>query len=513
MDYLARRIPVTRSQGIALGVGAFIVLLVALAVLALSNSSPGEPTNDLHGLGLPNGDFSNTRQAGGAISADTVSDLKQVWSIPAKISETFGSYAASPVVADGVIYQQDLASNVQAVALASGAVLWEKPYEAPTPGPNGLTVAEGKVFGATPTAIFALDRETGEELWSETLIHGRAERIEMAPGYHDGLVYVSTSTRFGRPGGVGTLWALNAANGKRVWSFNTVPKNLWGHPDINFGGGLSQTPAFDGQSIYFGVEGPRPVPGTERYPWGSSRPGPNLYTSSIVKLDAKSGKMRWYFQLTPHAVCLWGLQGPPVLTHAGGRNLVIAAGRAGVVIALDQRTGKLVWKRKVGQHNNHDNDGLLAMRGQTTQLKTPVTVFPGAQGGVAAPLSTDGSSVFVPVVNHNTRLTSQTKAGSTDPTTGELVTLDAANGAVRWIHRFPAGAFGATTVVNDVVFLPTLDGALYAFETKSGKQVWRTSLPAAVEGGGVTVSNDMVIVPAGFGTNPVMTVYRRTVEP
>ena len=90
-----------------------------------------------------------------------------------------------------------------------------------------------------------------------------------------------------------------------------------------------------------------------------SRPAPDLYTGSVVKLDAKTGKLRWHHQVTPHALCNWDM-GSTVLAQAGGRDLVIASGLAGIVVALDRRTGKPVWKRVVGRHNGHDNDGLHA---------------------------------------------------------------------------------------------------------------------------------------------------------
>ena len=260
--------------------------------------------------------------------------------------------------------------------------------------------------------------------------------------------------------------------------------------------------------MYVGVAGPGPVPGTKRYPWGSSRPGPNLYTSSIVKLDAKTGKLQWYYQLTPHTLCDWGLLGPPILVKAGGRGLVIAAGKAGIVIALDQRTGKLVWKRAVGIHNGHDNDGLLAMRGEYAKLKMPLTAFPGALGGVTAPPATNGSSIFVPVANYGTTLVGQTRALQEDePKSGELVALDVETGTIDWQHSFTTGAFGATTAVNDLVFASTADRVIYAFEGDSGKKVWRARLPAS-NIGGLAVSDDTVVVPAGYGAGAAMLAYR-----
>ena len=102
------------------------------------------------------------------------------------------------------------------------------------------------------------------------------------------------------------------------------------------------------------------------FPWGSSRPGPDLYTDSIVKLNARTGKLQWYYQLTPHDLYDHDLQDPPILANIGGSEVVIAAGKGGIVIALDAQTGKLLWKRAVGVHNGHDSDGLYAMRPPNT---------------------------------------------------------------------------------------------------------------------------------------------------
>ena len=132
------------------------------------------------------------------------------------------------------------------------------------------------------------------------------------------------------------------------------------------------TPAFDAQGyMYFGTGNPGPFPGTSRFPWGSSRAGPDLYTDSIVKLNARTGQLQWYYQLTPHDLYDRDLQDPPILAGIGGKQVVIAAGKGGFVMALDAGTGELLWKRSVGIHNGHDNDGLYAMKHEYSKLQCP----------------------------------------------------------------------------------------------------------------------------------------------
>lgn len=498
-----------------IAVGAVVLIVAVGLVLLLAQSSSSGDDLELSGSGYPGVDMSNSRQAKGSIDSSNAGELEVAWTLPLTAQSSFGAHSSSPVIVNEVIYSQDLESNVEAISLESGDVQWSKSYEEADEGPNGVVVAEGLVFGATPEAAFALDQKTGDEVWSTPLVTNSGEAIDMAPGYHDGLVYVSTvpltATQAYPGGGVGVLWALDAKSGEKRWHFNTVPEDLWGDTDVNSGGGLWQSPSFDGKgSMYFGTGNPAPYPGTPEKPWGSSRPGANLYTDSMVKLDATSGKVQWHYQQTPHDLYDWDFQNPPILLKAGGRELAIGSGKSGIVVALDAASGRPVWKRPVGTHNGHDDDGLLAMRGETSKIK-PGTVFPGLLGGVIAPMASDGSTVFVPVVNHSLSVSAQGETSEAGGMTGELVAIDAATGAVKWTRKFPSAAFGAPTVVNDLVFATSFEGSVYAFDAKNGNEVWVGTLPASVNTS-VSISGDTVIVPAGLasaeGQTPEIVAYR-----
>lgn len=486
---------------------AALLLSVALVVMIgcgsssdSSGSSGGEAK--LTGDAWPNVDAASTREAEGEINRGNASSLEQAWSLPSEAQSTYGAYAASPAISNGVIYMQDLESSVQAISLDSGDVQWTWKSESATQGPNGVVVGDGKVFGATASEAFALDQETGKELWSVPIAEAPLA-IDMAPGYDNGLVYVSTvpvnvnSEYLG--GGVGTLYALDAKTGKQVWTFDTVPKDLWGDKKENSGGGLWYPPSFDGKgSMYFGTGNPVPYPGTPQKPWGSSRPGPNLYTNSIVKMNAKTGKMDWYYQQTPHDVYDWDFQNSPILTKAGGREVAIGSGKNGIVTAVDVKTGKPVWSTPVGEHNGHDDDGLLAMKGQTSKIKGG-EVLPGNLGGVIAPPAANDTTVFAPVVNHGIEVTSSQELGEGAGLTGGMVALDVKTGKVLWEQEYPAAAFGSPVVVNDVVFFTTFDGTVHGLDAKSGGEVWSASLPAG-SNSPVAVSGDTLVVPAGIPT-------------
>ncbi|TMK57721.1 MAG: hypothetical protein E6G51_05755 [Actinobacteria bacterium] len=497
---------------------AALLLLVALTALvgcgSSSESSDSGGEMKLTGDAWPGIDQASTREADGEISRQNASELEQAWTLPSQAQSSYGAYSASPVISNGVIYMQDLESAVQAISLDSGEVQWTWQSESATQGPNGVVVADGKVFGATASEAFALDQETGKELWSVPVAESPLA-IDMAPGYEDGLVYVSTvPTNVNSeypPGGVGTLWALDANSGKKVWHFDTVPKDLWGDKKANSGGGLWYPPSFDGKgSMYFGTGNPAPYPGTPQEPWGASRPGANLYTNSLVKLNAKTGKLEWYYQQTPHDVYDWDFQNSPILAQAGGREVAIGSGKNGIVTAVDTKTGKPVWSTPVGKHNGHDDDGLLAMRGQSSKIKGG-EVLPGNLGGVIAPPAANATTVFAPIVNGGVEVTKQQELGQAGALEGGMAAVDIKTGKILWEQEFSDAAFGSPVVVNDIVFFTTFDGTVHGLDVKTGGEVWTATLPAG-SNSAVTASGNTLIVPAGIpsveGQQPELVAFK-----
>ncbi len=150
------------------------------------------------GWTLPGGNLANTRDVASAITSSDVSRLGVAWTVPLRIpiTHTDGAYATTPVVVHGVVYMQDLDSNVMAISLATGKVRWEHRYNSPNGGPDGVTVAHGVVYGATNHAAFALpvvvdggkagivielNAQTGKPIWKVPV--GRHNGHD-----HDGLL-------------------------------------------------------------------------------------------------------------------------------------------------------------------------------------------------------------------------------------------------------------------------------------------------------------------------------------
>jgi glucose dehydrogenase len=466
------------------------------------------------GWSLPGGNLANTRDVASAITSSNVSKLGVAWSVPLRIpmTHTDGAYATTPVVVNGVVYVQDLDSNVLAISLATGKVLWRHAYNSPNGGPDGVTVANGAVYGATNHAAFALSAATGAQLWSRTLIGNDHEGIDMAPGYDHGTVYVSTvpvnplvGVYLG--GGKGTLFALNARTGAPEWSWDEVG-DLWGNTQVNSGGGQWYPPSFDAQgNIYLGVANPGPVFGTKAYPWATSRPGPDLYTDSVVKLSP-AGKLLWYYQLTPHDLYDWDMQNSPVLTTAHGQPVVIDGGKAGILIELDAQTGKLLWKLPVGLHNGHDNDGQLTENAKPTshvKLSRQFCLAPGVDGGIETQLASNGSTTFA-AVNDRPSPVCATGTGcsisesadieSVLKAPGEMLAVNQDTGQADWDTKLPSSPFGAANVTNNVVFTTTLDGDLYALNATTGAILRKITLPAG-SNAPVAIDGDYVI--AGVG--------------
>jgi outer membrane protein assembly factor BamB len=432
-----------------------------------------------------NYDLANTRATTQTpINSQTVSKLKVKWRFALKGASAFGDFASTPIVLNDTVYLQDLNSNVYALDHSTGKLEWQHTFNKPSIGPNGIAYGYGRIYGATATNAFALDPTTGKLLWSRKLIRNNQEGIDMTPQLYDNTVLISTvpgnASSFYKGNGDGIVWALDTATGKPKWKFNTVSDGakLWGNPKVNSGGGLWYPPAVDGQGrVFISVANPAPLYGTPKFPNGSSRPGPDLYTDSLVALDGQTGKLLWFRQAIAHDVRDYDLMIPAITTTAtvqgAPTEIVLVAGKMGKAYAYRADNGKRLWTLSVGKHQN--DTGPLPRK--------VISVFPGDLGGVETPMALADNRLFVPWLNFATRGSASGIAGASlnfKGGTGGLTAVNPATGKVLWQRTLPSEDFGAATIANDVVFTSTYAGTIYALDTTTGKTLWTTKAPAGI---------------------------------
>lgn len=480
---------------------ATIIAVVTASGAVTSAATAGPPPPS---WAFPNGNLANTRvNTGSTISMKNVSSLKEVWSFKltgkaAKSLSHLGSLAETPIVVDNVVYVQDLRSDVYALSLTNGSLLWKYTVNKPEksgPGPNGVAVADHVVYGLTPTAAFALNAANGHPLWvNKTILKRGQGTFGMQPQVANGRVYLASQYGSG-PGG-GVLFALNAASGQVLWKFNTVLHTSLGVTSLGLGaGGAWETPLVgaDG-SVTFGIGNPYQTLSS-----AIKHPAKLLYTDSEVNLDAATGKLRWYYQAVPNDFKDFDMQASPIATTVNGRPAIIGGGKMGIVYAMSASNGSLIWKTPVGEHNGHDDDSLNLLEHRGT-LKVPFSYEPGSLGGILTNMAVADSSVYVATVDLKLQFTNVDQVNGVVPKkvveTGEIEALNLNTGNVEWDTKVSDLPLGATTVANDLVFTTLYNGDLIALDRATGAVVYRSKLPASTNAA-LAIAGNTIIIPAG----------------
>jgi PQQ-dependent dehydrogenase (methanol/ethanol family) len=337
---------------------------------------------------------------------------------------------------------------------------------------------------------------------------------------------VGFAGNYGRPG---FLAAFDVATGKRVWQFDTIAPSHWEgefrrttpdgvplnrdiekeradlpkYPDAaRYGGGSAwSTPAIDTENglLYFGTGNPSPQMD------GTSRPGDNLYTVSLVCLDVATGKIRWHYQQVPHDQWGYDVASPAVLfdyPHQG--KLVPAVGQAakiGWYYIHNRLTGELL--KKSDEFVEHHN---------TFTKPTPEgqVILPGVLGGINwSPTSVDAKKLvaYVPAIHWPVKYTKKViPATSAKPAVeyttleplmdvprwGVLSAIDLATGKMKWQHKTAQPLVGVLATAGNLVFMGEGSGRFNAYDAATGQTLWSDQLEAGVNAPPVTWQIDGV---------------------
>lgn len=472
------------------------------AAVAVSDEAMAGAKDDrdnwlLHGRSYTNQRYSPLDE----INVDTVDQLKPVALVQTGM---VASFETTPVVADGVMYlttpMVDGKMKVMAVNAASGERFWSTTYEVGTnktccgPVNRGLAIGYGKVYLATLDAkLLALDARTGKQAWIADIADPRAGYSEtMAPQIYDGKVIVGSS------GGEwpirGFVAAYDAKTGKQDWRWDsTDPKTFEGDSWKTGGGMVWTTPAIDTERnlVIFSTGNPNPDLN------GTSRKGDNLYTDSIVALDASTGKIKWHYQEVKHDVWDYDAVSNVVLFDAkdeNGKTVPVAAeaGKAGWLFEVNRDTGELIRK----------SEPLVKMSDNmfTTPTSEGVKMLPGANGGAewSPPAYSPDTNLFY-VMEMNQLMTFTTSDATTIPgqlrlgstfknvkgdasvQNGVLDAVDVNTGKIAWAYDAPQPMIGGVlATAGNLVFTGEGNGWFDAFNAETGETVWRYNLGAGV---------------------------------
>ncbi|MFN2400308.1 MAG: pyrroloquinoline quinone-dependent dehydrogenase [Gemmatimonadaceae bacterium] len=458
------------------------------------------------------GDYTNQRWSPlTQINTANVRNLQVKWIYQTGISR-LGSFETTPIVADGIMYVTTPYNVAMAVDARTGKEIWRYEHKLGTQiyccGPNnrGVAISHNTVYMATLDArLVALDAKTGKVQWDIEIADPAAGYSEtMAPLVIGDMVIIGTS---GAEYGIrGFVRAYNKSTGALIWNWHTIPETGWEgkfspttwegedlHRDIakekaamaqypdawkTGGGSMWMTPAYDPETKTLFVAVGNPSPDLD----GSVRPGDNLYTESIVALDATNGNMKWYYQQVPHDV--WDLDAvsPPVLVRLrDGTKAVAEAGKTGWVYVLNAETGKLIRKSK--NFVRHEN--LFA---QPTAEGT--RMLPGANGGsewspaavnpVLGYMYVLGLEQPMNYITHSAPLEkgklwlgSAFKAVPGEDQYGNFTAINLNTGAIAWQVRTEQPMIGgALATAGNLVFTGEGNGAFRAFDARNGRSLW-----------------------------------------
>lgn len=418
-----------------------------------------------------------------------------------------GGFQAGPVVIGDTMFVTTAHTTV-ALNARNCALIWRNVDTAraddPFPVNRGVAYANGKVFrGAPGGRLVALSSSTGVQVWETKAANGSVgEFLSSAPVAWDGKVFIGLA---GGDWGVrGAMMAFNADSGTQAWKFFLVPMgteqgaDTWHMPETAARGGAATWTSYtiDAEAGEIFVPAGNPAPDFDP----AARPGDNLFSNSVVVLDARTGALKWWYQSVPNDGFDWDMSAAPVLyTTSDGSSRVAIAGKEGMLASVDRTTHEPVFKLPITTIFNAEKD------------PTPegIRACPGVLGGVewnGPAFDPTSRTIFVGSVDWCATFTLGTEyqyvqgqlymgtGYSPDPTeeaTGWVHAINADDGTIKWKFKSPTPVIsGVTPTAGGVLFVGNISGTLYAFDMASGNVLHEMNLGGSIAGGVVTYGID-----------------------
>jgi alcohol dehydrogenase (cytochrome c) len=472
------------------------------------------------------------------ITPENVKNMELKWVFQARWLDY---YQATPLVVDGIMYTTQ-GDDVLALDATTGKMFWIYRY---TPSSEakfccgrvtrGLAIHGDTLFLATVDAhLIAIDSRSGRPLWDTVVADAKAGySMTLAPlVIHDQVI---VGTAGGEYGIHGAVVAYDVKTGKEAWRFNTIPqegepgRETWGGGAETGGGSVWLTGSYDPDTnlTFWGVGNAGPDYN------GETRPGDNLYTCSVVALDADSGKLKWYYQFTPHDEFDWDSVQIPVLANlrwkGQPRKVMLWANRNGFFYVLDRNTGEFLQATAIAKQNwnaGFDEKGRPIRATDALPSRDGVLIYPGNQGATNwfNPSYSPRTGLFYVNVWENTstifaradqsytpgvgyragtlksaypgrsvgagmRAQQQPNLRMEEENYGTVRAFDPQTGKWKWQYKMTdLTDAGILTTASDVLFTGGREGYFFALDAKTGSLLWNIQLGGPVQNGPMTYS-------------------------
>lgn len=460
------------------------------------------------------------------VDTSNVDQLKMKWVYQLNHQ---GIFESTPIVEGGMMYVTEPPTTVTALDVRTGRPVWQWTAPLPQrlltiglfPTNRGVAVLGDNVYVATIDAHLAcLDAKSGALKWM-TDIGNNAEgvAITQAPLAIDGKVIVGMGG--GEAGLRGYIDAYDAKTGKRLWRLYAVPSageegvNTWEGDSWKYGGATTwNTGSYDPETntIFWGTGNPAPD-------WnGDARKGDNLYSCSLLAIDANTGKMKWYFQFSPHETHDWDSAEPPMLFDAKidgrMRHLVVQANRNAFYYVLDRDTGKFITGQAFAKQTwakGLDSSGRPIELPNNQPTKKGNLIYPSITGSVNwtspsySPLTGyvyvdtreqgavyyKGNPTMEPANPADTGGGGGQKVIGGDQMYSAVRALEGTTGDRKWQFKMVGDSWtGTLATAGNLVFCADAEGDFFALNASTGRPLWHVQLGSSVRANPITYEVD-----------------------